>query len=571
MPFYSDTVLEEVRSRSPIEEVISEYVALKPKGGRFLGLCPFHNEKTPSFSVDVNEQLYYCFGCHKGGSVFTFIMEQERLEFGEAVRFLAERAHYTLPETDTRSFTPRATEEEKERLYEANREAARFFHSLLWTDEGAQQLSYLYKRGLNDSDIRRNGLGASPKSSMALTKHLKELGYDESELIKAGLLGERDGRTYEMFRDRVMFPIIDARGRVLGFGGRAMGDAQPKYLNTADTVIFNKRNGLYAINTAKNERDAGRLVLVEGYMDVVSLRKYGVKAVVATLGTALTNEQAKLMKRYAGEVWISYDGDSAGQHAALRALDILDDAGLNTKVLDYPKGMDPDDFIKANGLEGFNALKKLDGVSYRLTRAKDDIDISTLDGMTEYTRRACEILRNIKSPVELENRLRALENETGYSREVLIKQIGYSRETVSTLRTPRRREERRMKADPVEGMLIRLLDQGLISGVIQPEDFDSELNARCARHIIGGGKANSFIETLGEEERTKLMADMNADPAEINDYESAMKTVLDCREKIHQRRKKRRIDEIRHLISLNPENREELLQEMIRLQDKDAN
>ena len=287
----SDAWLEELRSRVSLEEVVSEYVPLKQKGRRFWGCCPFHNEKTPSFSVDSESQLYYCFGCHKGGTVINFVMDMERMEFMDAVRLLADRAHMELPE---RSFQPgqeRTSRDERERMYEANRETARFFHSLLWTDEGSQALNYLYGRGLNDSDIRRFGLGASPKGWDGLLRHLEGQGFEAPLLEKAGLIVQRDNGKFDMFRGRVMFPIINAQGRVLGFGGRAMGDAQPKYLNTAETPIFNKRMGLYALNFLQKERSVGRLVLVEGYMDTVSLRKYGVKGVVATLGTALTEEQ----------------------------------------------------------------------------------------------------------------------------------------------------------------------------------------------------------------------------------------------------------------------------------------
>ena len=273
------------------------YSSLWPIGARFWGCCPFHNEKTPSFSVDSDSQLYYCFGCHKGGTALHFVMEMERMDFQEAVKHLAERVHMEIPDAapvhNDKSFV---TSQERERIYEANVIAARYFHSVLWTDEGAEMLSYLYKRGLTDGDIRRFGLGASPKGWDTLIRYLGEKGYEPQLLKKAGLAVERDGKFYDMFRGRAIFPIINAQGKVLGFGGRAMGDAQPKYLNTPDTPVFNKRQGLYALNFARNERDAGRLVLVEGYMDTVSLRKYGVKGVVATLGTALTPVQARLIK-----------------------------------------------------------------------------------------------------------------------------------------------------------------------------------------------------------------------------------------------------------------------------------
>lgn len=260
----SDAWLEELRSRVSLEEVVSEYVPLKQKGRRFWGCCPFHNEKTPSFSVDSEAQLYYCFGCHKGGTVINFVMDMERMEFMDAVRLLADRAHMELPERSSPSGQAAFDRDERERMYEANRTAARYYHDMLWTQEGAEALNYLYGRGLNDSDIRRFGLGASPKGWDSLLSHLEARGFEAALLEKTGLVVRRDNRHFDMFRGRVMFPIINAQGRVLGFGGRAMGDAKPKYLNTAETPIFNKRMNLYGLNFAKKERSVGHLVLVEG-------------------------------------------------------------------------------------------------------------------------------------------------------------------------------------------------------------------------------------------------------------------------------------------------------------------
>ena len=491
----TDAWLDELRSRTSLEEIVSEYVPLKQKGRRFWGCCPFHNEKTPSFSVDSESQLYYCFGCHKGGTVIHFVMELERMEFMDAVKLLAERAHMELPE---RTSEPRAKTDadERERIYEANTLAARFFHSLLWKEEGADMLSYLYKRGLNDSDIRRFGLGASPKGWDTLAKYLREQGYSDAIMEKAGLVVRKDGMVYDMFRGRAIFPIINAQGRVVGFGGRAMGDAQPKYLNTSETPVFNKRQGLYALNMAKKERGLGRLVLVEGYMDTVSLRKSGIQGVVATLGTALTEEQARLIKRYAPEVWISYDGDGAGRKAALRALDIFDSQEMRARVIDYPAGMDPDDFVKANGQAGFDALPKYDATEYRMLRARDDLDLTTQEGMTQYAMRCCEILKRVKSPIEMENHLRRLVNETGYDRDVLLGQIG----VVKLPQQPRPRtrraenEEQDAAKDAVlaERALLTLLKSGGIPrDMVRTEDFSKGTMQKCAQWLIEGKNVNA--------------------------------------------------------------------------------
>ena len=537
MARFSDVFLDELRSRTNLEEIVSEYVPLKQKGRRFWGCCPFHNEKTPSFSVDSESQLYYCFGCHKGGTALNFVMEMERMEFQEAVKYLAERAHLSIPEPTKRENSSFTSSQERERIYEANVLAARYFHALLWKDEGAEALNYLYKRGLSDSDIRRFGLGASPKGWDVLIEHLGQQGYEPQLLKKAGLAVERDGRFYDMFRGRVIFPIINAQGKVLGFGGRAMGDAQPKYLNTPDTPVFNKRQGLYALNFIKNERDVGRMVLVEGYMDTVSLRKMGVRGVVATLGTALTQEQAKLIKRYVPEVWISYDGDSAGQKAALRALEIFDETdGVTPKVIDYPAGQDPDDFIREKGLAGFERLPKYDAAEYRMIRARDGLDISTQDGMTQYALRCCEVLRKVKNPIEMENHLRRLVNQTGYDREILLRQIGVSAVREDKPGATRRRPVEKERADDAllaERVLLTLLAEGTVPNeMLRGEDFSDGMHRKAAEWLLEGKSAAAFVETIEEEaDRTTAMRALNYSPlpSEREDRmrlaESSMKTI----------------------------------------------
>jgi len=563
----SDAWLEELRSRTSLEEVVSEYVPLKQKGRRYWGCCPFHNEKTPSFSVDSENQLYYCFGCHKGGTAINFVMEVERMEFMDAVRHLAERAHMEVPErTQQQSGEAHSNREERERMYEANRLAARFFHSLLWTDEGAEALNYLYGRGLNDADIRRFGLGASPKGWDSLQKHLAKEGFDQAILEKAGLIVKKDGRGYDMFRGRVMFPIINAQGRVLGFGGRAMGNAQPKYLNTAETPIFNKRLGLYALNMAQKERSIGHLVLVEGYMDTVSLRKHGVQGVVATLGTALTEEQAKLMKRYAPEVWISYDGDSAGQKAALRALDILDQQNIPAKVIDYPAGMDPDDYVKAKGLDGFNALPKYDSTEYRMIRARDGLDISVQDDMTQYALKCCAILKKVKNPVEMENHLRRLVNETGYDREILLRQIGviHHEQPRQMNRRPAEREEAPKDTVLAERALISLLSLNLIpKDMVHPADFSDSLHKTMIEWLISGKNVNAYIEGITDEPtRNRAMRALNYSPLP-EEREEALKMAENCISTIRRSRLSDRIKEIQMQIgTASPEEKVKLYQQM---------
>ena len=560
----SDAWLDELRSRANLEEIVSEYVPLKQKGRRFWGCCPFHNEKTPSFSVDSEAQMYYCFGCHKGGTVINFVMEMERMEFMDAVRLLADRVHMEIPE-QSQTGSGRTSPDERERIYEANTLAARFFHSTLWTGEGAEVLNYLYKRGLNDSDIRRFGLGAAPKGWDALRRHMAEQGFDDALLEKAGLVVRKDGRAYDMFRGRAIFPIINAQGRVVGFGGRAMGDAQPKYLNTSETPVFNKRQGLYALNFAKKERNLGRLVLVEGYMDTVSLRKYGVAGVVATLGTALTEEQARLIKRYAPEVWISYDGDGAGRKAALRALDIFDSQDMKARVIDYPGGMDPDDFVKANGLAGFDALPKYGATEYRMMRARDDLDVSTQEGMTQYAMRCCEILKKVKSPIERENYLRRLANETGYDRQVLLSQLGVmaAAPTHAPARRAAHEEAPASDAELAERALLTLLREGAMPAeMVKIEDFTQGTARTLAERLLAGEGVNSLLESMDEDERVRAVRMLNYEPVP-DDREEALRLAETCLRTIRKSRLMLRAAKIQEEIqTAAPEQKRALYEQM---------
>lgn len=446
---YPQAWLDELRNRADIVQVVSAYVPLKKNGSRYWGLCPFHGEKTASFSVNPSMQLFYCFGCKAGGSVIQFIMDIERLEYHEAVKFLADQVHLQLPQLE---YDPNWEKKrsQKERLLAANREAARYYHQTLFTEAGQPALDYLKGRGLSDSVIRKFGLGAAPDQWDALTQHLKGQGYTEEELSLAGLTVIREAepatedsparprRVFDMFRGRAIFPIIDVSGNVLAFGGRILGQGQPKYLNTSDTPVFNKREGVYAANLLHKERQLERVILVEGYMDVVSLTQFGVRGVCATLGTALTVEQARLLKRFAPKVFLAYDGDSAGQHAILRGLDILQAAGVPARVLDFPDGLDPDEFIRRDGPEGFAKLPDISPETYRMRRLREQYDMTSQEGRMEYARACARVLKGL-DPVAIETHLAELSVQTGFSREVLLQQIGQSQPLQTVQQQPPRR------------------------------------------------------------------------------------------------------------------------------------
>ncbi len=479
--------LDELYARADIVSVVSGYLSLKKDGRRYWGLCPFHNEKTPSFSVNADLNLYYCFGCKAGGNVVQFVMEMERVSFQEAVKILAEKTRMTLPEMQEDPDYERRRSE-RERLLGANREAARFFHDTLWKPEGKFVLDYLHGRGLDDGTIRKFGLGASTEQWDDLLNHLTEKGYSKREITLAGLAVEKGDHHFDMFRGRAMFPIIDQQGNVLGFGGRAMGDAKPKYLNTSDTPVFNKRKGVYAINLVKKQRDLKRILLVEGYMDVVAVTQAGIQGAVATLGTSLTNEQARLLKRYVPEVWIAYDGDEAGQHAIERAISIFEQEDMPVKVLSFPDQLDPDEMIRQRGVDAFRAVRPIGAVAFKMQRLRNQYDLETQDGRTEYAKRCAQILKTVKEPVEIENHLEALSVQTGFSKEVLMAQIGINPEAVGQhkQKEPRKeytvRHNRLPESFKTEQTLLALLALGSLPGdTVNEDDF-----SHPAYRIIAG-------------------------------------------------------------------------------------
>ena len=507
---------DELFSRVSVEDIISERVPLTRKGRKLWACCPFHNEKTPSFSVDPEAGLYYCFGCHKGGNAMTFLVDYDHMEKGEALEYLAERAHMKLPERDRFEKTPDVSAELKDKIYQCNTFAARYFHNLIWQPQGSEALKYLYGRGLTDADIRHFGLGASPQRGKELYDALRAEGFEDAVIKQAWLSGEGENGVYDMFRNRVMFPIIDIRGRVIAFGGRVMGKGEPKYLNTSDTPVFSKRNGVYGLNFTKGVSRLQRLILVEGYMDTVMLLKQGIPGVVATLGTALTEEQIRLMKRYVHEIWISYDGDAAGQKAAMRALDMFEPSGLDVRVISYPGNMDPDEYIKAYGRDAWEALPKYKPNAYRMQRAEDGLDLTTQAGLTEYTLKCCRILKTEKSAVELENYLRQLSAKTGYEREVLLRQMGQSvPEASQAPRTAAPPVQRRApsRRDSAQMQLIALLAKELIPiNLVSKAEFDNEIYAEIYECLAQGLKPRDFIEDFPDEQKGAALEALSYQP-----------------------------------------------------------
>ena len=565
--------MDDFYSRVDIVQVVSAYVPLKKNGSRYWGLCPFHHEKTPSFSVNGEQNLYYCFGCKAGGNVVQFVEEMEHLTYREAVEYLAKQIHMPIPETQEDPDYERRRSQ-RERLLGANKAAARWYHAQLWLPENQRILDYLHKRGLDDGTIRKFGLGAAPEEWDALTRALEQQGYTQDELRLAGLTVVKQETRFDMFHSRAIFPIIDAQGQVLGFGGRAMGDAQPKYLNTSDTPVFNKRKGVYAANLLRKQRDLKRVILVEGYMDVVALIQHGVNGVVATLGTALTNEQARLLKRYAPEIWVSYDGDSAGQHAIMRALEIFEQEDIRARVLFFPDNLDPDEFIRQRGLDAFEHLRPLKAAEYRMQRAKEDLDLSDDDQRIEYAKRCAQILSKVREPVELETYLQTLAVQTGFSKDVLRQQMGLSIAEENNAKPPRERIIRRRAGDaPAASMpektLIALLVSGLMpKDAVRDTDFDDPQLHMLAQKLLAGSSPAAILAECETEQQRVAYSEAFALNAEIT-QDNAAAVAEDCLRTIRQTRLQRQIDDIRaQLDTCGSAEKADMLKELLTLSNE---
>ena len=524
--------LDELVARSDIVDVVSDYVTLTPKGGSYWGLCPFHGEKTASFHVLPDRQLYHCFGCGKGGGVISFVMELENLPYVDAVRLLAKRAGMEFPERDMDESSRR----KRAKLLALNKEAARYFHSQLHSPIGHEGLEYLRRRGLSKGIMTRFGLGFAPESWDSLIKAMSQKGFSKSDLLDAGLaVSNQKGGIYDRFRNRVMFPIIDLRGDVIGFGGRVLGDATPKYLNSPDSPVFNKSRNLFALNLAKTTK-LGRIVLTEGYMDTISLYQAGFDCAVASLGTALTADHAKLLSRFTKEVVICYDSDSAGVQAANRAIPLLEKTGLKVRVLRVTGAKDPDEFIRKFGPDAFSRLldQSENYVEYNLRQIQSKYDLSDPVQKTEFAREAAGMLAGLDSPVEREVYAGQVSDLTGIGKPALLQEIGRARNsklwaakkkqtrrdmTPVTQVQPRARQmryENTRSARAEEGILrLLMLDGGLIreTAGLEPEDFSSQylgkIYAVLRRRLLEGRAIQlGMLEGELDREEIELLAEI---------------------------------------------------------------
>lgn len=574
---FSSSWQEELLSKSDIADIISGYIELKPKGRRLWGLCPFHGEKTPSFSVSPDKQLYYCFGCHASGSVIQFIMNIEKLSYREAILFLADRAHMTLPDqvSDENYLKQKAY---KERLAKLNQTAARFFCEQLLGNRGEAAREYAQKRGLSKEIIIRFGIGYAPESWDSLKKHLLAAGYSEKEMIDAGVLVHNSDKnsSYDTYRNRLIFPIQSVTGTVIGFGGRVLDDSKPKYINTGDTPIYNKKNNLYGLNLLKQEK-INDIIIVEGYMDVVGLYKAGIRNAVASLGTALTVQQARLLKRYANEIYIAYDGDFAGQNGMIRGLEILSEQGLSVHIIVFPDNLDPDEYVQKYGKDNFYELKsKAFTISrFKLERMADGVDFSIEDQREKYALNACKYISSLQ-PLVHDRYLKIVSEKSGYPIASLLRQVSnrtngiikndpvkptYVREEAESGKEADRDQRMILQACVQDYSAVELVDPSIFDLVFKDDDFREFFLCIKDRAMTPA----AYIAQLQEEKVRKLSSVLQSD----FDFPNPKQIVSDCINNIYNISIEQQITELQtQLASGNCEDETKLILKITELQKK---
>ncbi len=551
--YYPEEIIEEVRLKNRIEDVISGYVHMQKKGSNLFGLCPFHSEKSASFSVSIPKQMYYCFGCGAGGNVFTFLMEYENFSFDEAVKYLADRAGVTIPETIN---TPERKKADtlRAQVLEVVKAAATFYYFKLYSPEGKIGRTYLEDRELSEETIKNFGLGYAPKDSSTLVKHLREKGFSDTLIKEAGLVNhsEKYGFSDKMW-NRVIFPIQDSNHRVIGFGGRVMGTGEPKYLNSPETVVFDKGRNLYGLNFARTSRTKN-MILCEGYMDVIAMHQAGFTQAVASLGTAFTIGQASLLYRYTQEVLLVYDSDHAGVNATLRALPILKEAGLSVKVVDISPNKDPDEFIKKQGKEAFEQrLKNAENsFFYEIRILEKSFDMQDPESKTNFQKEIAKKLCNFTEETERENYLEAVSKrfEIGFSSlrklvNSVATQTGFSREAnrpKSGLQPKASSEEAVLKAQRI--LLTFICDEPKIFKKIEKylavEDFTTPLYKRVAEKVFEGIREDAFeparVISMFEDsqEQKEVSALFNTEVGNISTKEEKEKAIHDILVKVKQ-------------------------------------
>ena len=519
--------IDELIARNPIEDVVGQYVTLKRSGSNLFGLCPFHGEKTASFSVAPDKGIYYCFGCHKGGGAINFMMELEGLSYPDAVRSLAKRAGMEVPEDEQYQ----SRYKKQERLWALMKEAGRFFNSQLYSPAGKECLAYVQKRGLSKSIVTQFGMGFAPNSWNALVDAMRKKGYTDQELIDADLVGEKNGRIYDRFRNRLMFPIIDVRGNVVGFGGRVLDDSKPKYLNSNETVIFNKRKNLFGLNFAKKTKQS-YMILVEGNIDVITLHQYGFDNAVASLGTSLTEDHANLLSRYTEQVVLTYDSDEAGQRAAQRAIPMLEKVGIKVKVLNMKGAKDPDEYLQKFGADQFKVLLEgsSDRVEYQINNILAKYDLREDAQKIQYVHEAAELISTLESSVQREVYGGRVAESAGISMDAMKLEVNKAFKRRMAIQrkkqekidlAPARNLQPKARSIRYDNMKSAMAEEGILAlalresalldlaGNLKPEHFSVPLLGKVytqlqLRHAQGLEVSLAVLEDLSSEEMSHV-------------------------------------------------------------------
>lgn len=572
MARYSDEVINDVRQSNDIVDVISQYVHLKRSGRNFFGLCPFHNEKSPSFSVSPDKQIFHCFGCGVGGNVFSFITQIEGINFVEAVQMLAERANIQLPTLQDNGDSQR--EELKAKVYKVNEFTAEFYHQNLYKTQAKIAQEYVKKRQLSNETLKSFKIGFSGKFD-ELYQELKKQGFGEREILESGLVNKNErGQYIDRYRNRLMFPICDARGKVIAFGGRVLDDSKPKYINSPENVVYSKGRNLFGLNVAK-KGDLKRILIVEGYMDVISLHQRGITNVVAPLGTALTEQQGWLLRKNSEQIILSFDSDEAGLKAKLRALDILQNMGCDLRILQMEGAKDPDEYIIKYGNARFNNLvdKALSIIEFKVKILKKDLNLENTNDKIKFLNEIAKLISNVNNTIEREVYIEKIAKEYDISKEAIyaeVNKLTYKNvKTEKVLEKPKpvvthiKREEK-VISEAVkrrENTVIALLLMGdlnifeILRQNIKVEDFQDEVNKKIAQKLYeefekGNSNINAIIDNLEQDEQNQITMIMSED-YEITDIEKAIDDVVQAyeREKLNTRK-----FEILDLLDKNLEN-----------------
>ena len=582
MQRYSDEIIDEVRQTNDIVDIISQYVHLKRSGRNFFGLCPFHNEKSPSFSVSPDKQIFHCFGCGVGGNVFTFLTKIEGINFIEAVQTLAERSNIQLPTLESNGDS--AKELLKSKVYKVNEFTANYYHQNLYKPESKIAQEYIKKRKLTNETLQSFQIGFSGKFD-ELYQELKKQGFEEPEILESGLVNKNDrGQYIDRYRNRLMFPICDARGRVIAFGGRVLDDSKPKYINSPENVVYSKGRNLFGLNVAK-KGNIKQLLIVEGYMDVISLHQRGITNVVAPLGTALTQQQGWLLRKNSEKIILSFDSDEAGMMAKMRALDILQDMGCDIRILQMEGAKDPDEYIVKYGNARFQNLveKALSVIEFKVKVLKQKLNLEAVNDKIKFLKEIAKLIAKVDNTIEREVYLEKIAKEYGISKEAIYAEVN------KLMYTGNKSEKILEKVKPViqhkkveekeipqaikkrENTVISILLAGdinvfpIIKQNIQREDFKDKINQEIVKKLYeefekGNSNINSIIDMLGEEEQSHI-TEIMADDYEISDIEKAIDDIMQSYEKDRLNNRKFEILELLES-NLEPDQKKELEKEL---------